>query len=223
MKLGMTLAEVLITLTILGIIFVTAMPVLNISINDKPYKVQAKKTYAMLTNAMDMSILNGQSDSISISFDSDDAISNWFNAYLKPYLQVQKTCVNTRGCWNSGDTYYLKGGKVKYNKPGIGVGNSILTVVLNDGTFLNIDSYYYENTKNFFGIDIPAGSSSLVIFFDVNGDKRPNTLGRDIFVAVFDGEQLIPPYRDYPDKINEECSKTGKGYSCLNKIISDEL
>ena len=156
---------------------------------------------------------------MSVKYDSTEDIHNWFNTYLKDNLNVIKVCNDTAGCWNEGDTYYLKGGKVKYNRTGIGIGNTILTAVLSDGTFLIVDSYYYESTDTYFGVKIPSGKSSMVIFFDVNGSKKPNTVGKDIYAAVYIDGNLIPPYRDYPEKVNDDCSSKGTGYSCLYNIV----
>ena len=219
MKKGFTLAEVLITLVVLGIVAAMTIPAVSGTTRETEYRSKAKKVYSILTQAMAFSSLQGYQPTISVTYNSDEDIQKWFDLYLAKHLNVIKSCKNAPGCWNSGDTYYLKGGTVKYNKTGVGIGNSIYTVVLSDGTFLNVDSYYYENTKEFFGVDIPKKTSSLVVFFDVNGDKKPNTLGKDIYVAVYDGETLVPPFRDYPELVENECSKKGYGYSCLYKIV----
>ena len=224
MKKGFTLAEVLITLVILGVIAAMTIPTIMNNTRDMEYRAKAKKTYSMLSNAMAMTAVTlGYTPNMNVKFDSTSDINNWFNMYIKPNLNVIKVCNDTTGCWNQGDTYYLKGGKVKYNRPGIGIGNTILTAVLSDGTFLIIDSYYYESTETYFGIKIPSGQSSMVVFFDVNGDKKPNTVGRDIYVAVYADGALIPPYRDFPEKVDKDCSSSGTGYSCLAKIVDKAL
>lgn len=219
MKKGFTLSEVLLTLVIIGIVAAFTIPSIVNYTKDIELKSKAKKTYAMLSQAMVLASLDGFQPDLVIQYNSDKLIKQWFDRYFAKNLSVMKTCVNSSGCWNSGDTYYLKGGTVYTNKTGIGVGNNILTAVLNDGTFINIDGYASKSMKERWGIDVGDGNNALIIIFDVNGDKKPNTFGRDIYGAVFDGKTLIPPFRDYPEKVKTDCSRKGTGYSCLYKLV----
>ncbi|MBQ8887038.1 MAG: type II secretion system protein [Candidatus Gastranaerophilales bacterium] len=217
MKKGFTLSEVLITLVVIGIVAAfTILSLINYT-NDIELKSKAKKTYSMLSGAMAMTSLNGFSTSLTFKNSGDAEIKAMYDKYLSKNLAIMKTCYNTAGCWNSGHTYYLKGGTVYYSTYGIGVGANIITAVLNDGTFINLDSYGTASMKNYFGVDVsPAG---LVVFFDVNGAKKPNKMGKDVYVAVYRDDTLVPAYADYPEKADKDCSSKGTGYACLYKLV----
>lgn len=71
---------------------------------------------------------------------TETSIYQCFEKYLSPYIVTTKICYDSAGCWNSGDTKFLKGGNCYYNQTGMGVGIHIITAVLSDGTFINIDA-----------------------------------------------------------------------------------
>ena len=82
-----------------------------------------------------------------------------------------------------------------------------------------------------------AGYARIAI--DLNGPKKPNIAGKDVFVFNLDGEDvpkvgtttIVPPHI-FTDNIDEFCSKTKpnistngsfefNGYTCASKIIRD--
>ena len=223
MRKAFSLAEVLVTLTILGVIFVCTMPVLNISIRDKQNYTNARKTFTMLGEAMTISTLATFDYSEYIAKnDSDAKMKEWFDRFLKPQLRVMKVCYNKSGCWNPGHTYNLNGSPVYYSVKGVGVGANIITAVLNDGTFINIDSYSKGSISTYFGVDIKT-NDGLVVIFDVNGEKGPNMMGKDIFATVFADDVLVPAYSSRTkEQVYNDCKKSGTGYSCLQKMLLDE-
>lgn len=223
MKKGFTLAEVLVTLVILGVIAAMTIPAIVSNTRDAEYRSKAKKTFSILSQAMAMASLQGYIPVVGISNnDNSGTIQTWYKTYIDPYLTTIKVCYNsTPGCWNSGDTQYLKGGEVYYNRRGIGIGANIVTAILNDGSFINIDSYGSASMMTYFGTQ--TSGDSLVIFFDVNGEKKPNTVGRDIYVAVYKDGGLIPPYTDKVESVKTDCSKSGTGYSCLYDLVDKAL
>ena len=224
MKKAFSLAEVLVTLTILGVIFAVTMPALNFSIRDKENYAKARKSYTMLSDAMTLASLSSSDNSeFSVVDGSDANMKQWFDRFLKPHLRVHKVCYNTAGCWNDGDTKYLNGSIVPWNRTGVGIGNGIITAILEDGTLINIDGYSKSDVLAHYGVEIP-GNAGLVLFFDVNGKKAPNTAGKDIFATVFYDDTLVPAFSSKDDDaINASCTASGTGYSCLQKIIHDGL
>ena len=224
MKKAFTLAEVLITLVILGVVSAVTIPTVSGVTRDAEYKSKAKKTFSSLSQAMAMASLQGYIPVVGISNnDNSGSIKDWYKMYIDPYLTTTKVCYkSSAGCWNSGDTKYLNGQNVYYNVRGKGIGANFVTAILNDGTFINIDSYGSSSMRTYFGTDT-KGKDGLVIFFDVNGEKRPNKVGKDIFVAVYKDGGLIPPYTDDVGKIDKDCSRTGTGYSCLYSILDKSL
>lgn len=183
--------------------------------NEKIAKV--KKTYATLANAMTLVKANGGDTIFEIKDADNDSIKEWFDTYLSPYLITTKVCYDQKGCWNEGDTKYLNGENTNWNRYGIGDGYNIITAVLNDGTFINID--VHTNGMTTFGVDTDE-KPAVVISFDINGARKPNVVGRDIFVFVFTKNGFVPAYKDRTKaQIESDCSKTGMGVSCINKYL----
>ncbi len=149
--------------------------------------------------------------------DSQETVNSWFNEYLKPYIATTKICYDEEGCWAQEQVKYLNGSYNPNSRKGIGIGTKVVTAVLNDGTFIEVNSALYSfcdllkvNCKTNKGISI---------YFDINGDKGPNTIGKDIFVAVFTDNGLKPAYSEALDEVETECSSKGRGYSCLIKYL----
>ena len=58
------------------------------------------------------------------------------------------------------------------------------------------------------------------MFFDINGVKKPNTVGKDIFPLVYTEKGIRPAYSDKTQsQIDKDCSKTGTGYSCIRNYL----
>lgn len=61
-----------------------------------------------------------------------------------------------------------------------------------------------------FGVKLNGTTVGLLV--DVNGDKLPNVLGKDIFAFVLKDDQLLPGGYDMTEKqIEQNCSLTGSG------------
>ena len=244
MKKAFTLSEVLLTLTIIGVVAMMTIPTLNNNVNDMHFKAAARKTFVTLADAMSMIALRGYVDSHVPADGNTDNIKAWYNTYLSPNLRVMKVCDDReKGCWHvDGNTYGLNGRKV-YCSDTVGqIGGGVITARLNDGSAINIDSYGKESIRKYFGVDIDT-SAGIVVFFDVNGDKRPNKLGKDIFAAVYKDDTLVPAWSSMSvENIDKNCSKkynggitdviNGKsysdftniaGYSCLNKMLLEDM
>lgn len=215
MKKAFTLGEILITLAIIGVIAVITIPTLYSNYTDQERISRAKKGYATLANAMTMVKTWGGDYIFDVRDGSNENMEEWYNEYLKPNLQIIKTCYNKAGCWNEENTKNLSGVNAAYNRKGIGIGSNIITAVMNDGTMINIDAYSSNDIWRYFGVDLDT-VSGVVVFFDINGVKKPNTIGKDIFITVFTEDGLVPAYRDMSaNKVLSDCSSKGTGYSCL--------
>jgi len=213
-----TLAEVLITLVIIGVIAAITIPSVVANYQERERIAKVKKCYSVLSQAM-IRVLADGGDMIFEVKDADNAnIKLWFDTYLKQYLITTKICYNTAGCWNNEDTKYLNGNNSKWNRKGIGVGYDIITAVLNDGSLIDIDAFSSSDIKNSFKIN--TKSSGLVVYFDINGARKPNTIGKDIFVTVFTEDGLVPAYKNGTSvQIDSDCSKSGTGISCIQKYL----
>lgn len=86
-----------------------------------------------------------------------------------------------------------------------------VTVVSLFSTWADDDGGKGEKKKNVFEIIV-----------DINGREKPNRLGRDVFylTRVTENGGGIRPYgfEKSNDEINQNCSKTGRGEYCAEKI-----
>ena len=106
-----------------------------------------------------------------------------FLYYLKDYLKITKYCGGAPGCWEN--TYKLSGTELfqrhdeqrRYAKAILGDGEAILTYVLSSDC-----TYLYGNIKDICGF----------YRIDVNGSRKPNTMGRDVFTFYITKERIVP-------------------------------
>lgn len=93
----------------------------------------------------------------------------------------------------------------------LGIIGIVAAMTLADGQFVSLisGSGYDINDKR--------------IIVDLNGPKKPNILGRDTFLFIrISGKGIMPyGYEQNDNIINNDCSKTGKGYMCAAKIIKE--
>ena len=160
---GFTLAEVLITLGVIGIVAALTLPSLIAHYRLEQSIERLKKAYSVLNQAYK-----------SAEIDYGD-ISNWdwtlsskdfLNRYFVPYLKITENCEDkyTSVCWNSeGVIYYLNGSKGDFI-----TGSYYSKIKLIDGTLV---AFVNQN-------------SSAHFYIDTNGVSKPNTDGKDIFVLT---------------------------------------
>lgn len=215
-KRAFTLAEVLVTLTIIGVVAAMTVNVLFSTTKEKDIIAKVKKNYSMFGQLMSHVKARGGDVDMEV-FDNDDAaMKKWFDTYLKPRLNTMMVCYNTAGCWNTGNTYAYNGNLVPYNITGKGIGANTISAVLADGTFLLFDGFNASDMKNKLGLET-NGRAGIIAYFDVNGPKKPNTLGKDIFVMVYvTGKGMTVPYKN---KEPDDCVPSGIGYSCIKQWL----
>lgn len=223
-KKGFTLAEVLIALVIIGVIAAITIPITIANYQEKERIARVKKVYSTLSNTMTMVRAQGGSpDLVEVRDDNMNDLRNWFDTYIKPNLITTKVCYNTQGCWYKNGVKLLNGnsGYVD-NNTGRGWGWTIITVVLNDGTFVSIDPLANGNIRNRYKVNVNNDSGAgLVVVFDINGDRGPNVMGKDIFMSVFTENGFIPAYTNATKtQIDQDCTSSGQGFSCLIKYLS---
>lgn len=99
MKQGFTLAEVLITLGIIGVVSAIVMPAIITDIQGKQYSVARKKALATIGEAGRQIAVNGE---MGNAVDAEDFVEN----YLKRQLKMVKTCKNAdlKACGIETDT-----------------------------------------------------------------------------------------------------------------------
>ena len=233
-RLGFTLAEVLITLGIIGVVAALTMPALIANYQKKQTVAQLKEVYSILTQAVSRSVLdNGELQYWNWSeVSSNNSTSRSFaEMYILPYLSgVQKNKGDTK-IWTKLDGTYDSSASYEYTR---------VQYMLSNGALISFIGRYYspENAGNY-------PKTSLTVFVDVNGYKRPNRLGRDVFLftlfpfASDAGNNFmagyyeacgsgIQHYRLTRDQLLQDgfcgaCNRnySGSGYGCAALIMKD--
>ena len=178
-----TLAEILITLTVIGVVAALTIPTLLQNTNQAELKAAWEKTFADLNQATKM-IQSGNSISDSCLGGTQND-QNCFANLFKPHLNYIKICYSDESngnCWF--DTYdprpkYLNNsGTLITWRYGIGF-------ILNNGVIID---FWRENN----GCEIGSGHRCGPLYIDVNGFKNPNVFGKDIFFAHIMNGYLLP-------------------------------
>lgn len=158
-----TLAEVLITLGIIGIVAAMTIPTLLNKAQEMQFKTAYKKAFATLSEAWRMASANGDITACDNWGDWSGGTCNADNfKALKKYLKVSKDCgTNTADCWDmSGE------------KAWVAWGNSLPS----NNALSFIDASGIAWAKN-------QAQPAAEVLFDVNGFKEPNKYGKDRFVV----------------------------------------
>ncbi len=215
-----TLAEILITLGIIGIIAALTLPTLILNYKEKETVSRLKKFYSITSQAYNLALNEfGTPDTwglLNYNESLGEENTNFLN-YLKPYLNIIEYCGSEKyKCWNNTTT--LTGGIFQhssdkyYSKAILADGSAILTYVL-DKTC----------TKNSGNVKEICGQMRV----DINGQKKPNILGRDVFSFHITKNRIIPTGTNLENSGNnsfeEGCiGEKSEGRGCTAWIIYNE-
>ncbi len=206
---GFTLAEVLITLAIIGVVAALTIPTVVKNYQKQQTIAKLKKAWSMISQAYNMSqAQNGMYQTWDKAVDIGTA--QYFNQYWKPYLKVSKVCTSYSDCG------YKALAPWKHSN-----GNNSTTNVVSTTsrtTFLTPDGILFI---------IFTSSGSLAVndsvIIDLNGSKEPNVFGKDLFRFTRTDKGILPNCyaTNNMTTINNNCSKTGAGDCCAAKLSRD--
>lgn len=209
-KPAFTLAEVLITLGIIGVVVALTLPTVITNYQKQETIVQLKKAYTTLSNASKLSqVENGEMQTWDNDLLFQKDIKKYVQTYYLPYFQGEKSL-----------TWIDKDYKIT------NLANGTVLSASSDSYIASVKSldgqlFLFNKTQE--------GQGYLWIFADINGVKEPNRIGRDVF--VFDGRNYATgdvdkhfikfwnqsPYFDRNILINGD----GYGYGCNKNDKSD--
>jgi len=195
-KVAFTLAEVLVTLGIIGIVAAMTLPMLAKNYQFYVRQQQFKKAYAAMSIAVQKTQID-MGESVRCYYDAmnkgtparNRADCKWFYSELVKNLQLSKTCKNKaragkclpKNGWRGGEIVYAErqGGEDK--DAAIEYFNSQCNG-FNTDYIDNKSAVYVVNSGFLF---LPYGSSFPTFLVDVNGHGGPNKWGHDIFSFKF--------------------------------------
>lgn len=208
-----TLAEVLITLGIIGIIAAMTLPTVIDKANEHATASQLKKTYSILSQAL-LLAKNEHEDFIYwplVDYDMDST-TEIYN-FLKPNLKIIRDCSNKKGCWAQ-----VKNLNAENIFSETGMGDSVYNFTLVDGTNVSMNLYSSESDRTKYGVTDDPLPVFVGFHVDVNGDKKPNTIGKDVFLFILTKKGLVPSGMNIKEE-NSDCKKGRDGYMCTYQIF----
>ena len=219
-KIAFTLAEVLITLGIIGVVAALTLPSVITNYQKKQTVTQLKVAYQAVSEVIERAKLD-YGDTLEVPENVYNTINVYTNninlskLYLDPYFtgayRYSGKSINIKDKSNKG--YFI----LNYAGSGYGDKNPLCT------------------TKGFCYWVINHSANYYHIIIDINGPKAPNIAGRDVFLFTLNG-QYIPGKGiftiDNPKAINNsgntttnECNNDTQGYwngsSCAALIINN--
>lgn len=213
----------MIVLGIIGVIAEMTIPTLMNSVQNQNTVVSVKKAYSTLFQAYRMATTeNGTPDNWGLAASSVDAVAGAQSIVnpIIPYLKIIKKCDNSSGCFPTESYKYLK------NDPWTAF-NPSTSAILADGSILTGWSYG--------GCGISHGATPLLeatcgeYFVDVNGFKKPNQLGVDVFYFYLTKNGIVPvgtPQESTGTEFSfaDSCAvkSTAKGRGCTAWVIYNE-
>lgn len=216
-----TLAEVLIVMSIIGIIAEMTIPSLMQNVQIAQYKAGLKKAVDILNQAQLMiatdsggnfaAALDSSCGSFTVSsIQSNDCVGNLFKDKLKYY----KTCAAAvGGAYTNGCTpqYFYKYGSTTAIGDTSGWNN--YGIVLKDGMSM---LFYDESAAK---CNNGSTNACTEIWLDVNGpNKKPNRMGDDMY-RLFIRANNVGPMTLSESGGSDDCSSGGVGYYCGYKYL----
>lgn len=200
-KKAFTLAEVLVTLGVLGVVAAITMPTLIGGTKPKELEAQFKKAHSLLSQVL-VSVVNEKGIGLRRTFATYNGVtyanaSEIINAFYNN-LKIVGTCNYTTKVKNYSKTT---------DNPFIDRGTPYPNKLLSNGMCFNVS--------------VCAGQINLTI--DINGAKKPpNTLGHDIFFFDVDDNDSLNPKRMTKLLTDDEVEETKKQDAAGAENISSQ-
>ncbi len=208
-----TLAEVLVTLGIIGVVSAMTVPALMQNHQRKTYVTQMHKFYNELQQAAQQYMTDRNAVNLREAGLTDQAA---LNNFVKTYFKVVNDCGSTRTpCLAS--SYRKLSGKVI----GAGTGQPAFVTIASGASF----GYGIASSGT-------ADNSRVAIFdVDINGQQGPNIAGRDVFILGLFNNGIVDEYalttapgdKDTRENLfNTTCNADNTTWhGCFGKLLND--
>ena len=206
---GFTLAEVLVTLGIIGVISAMTMPTLIKNHQREVFVTQLRKFYSEFSQV----IIDYQSKKNAVNLiEAGLSSPSGVNTFMNEEFKIVKTCEDAIEPCFAGDYKTIKGGTV-----GIDISTSY---VLANGVSIRMLSA------------IESVDKIANIMVDINGKNGPNVLGRDLFfIALYKDGTMDDYVANNPAPLTHQQRETAfasctssnysSGWGCFGKILND--
>ncbi len=208
-KKGFTLAEVLITLGIIGVVAALTIPTIIANYKKNVVVTQLKKVNSSLAQTFTRAEFeNGYMGSLALNPENAE---KFFENYWKPYLKISKMCESYSDCGYKSNSAFVNPN---------GQQDGLILIHDSRKTFIGFDGMLYVICLYTVKDDGSSQSGTNVILVDLNAANPPNKFGYDVFAFEYEsGKSVFPRRSGYTDEqIKEDCSLTGRGLTCTEAI-----
>ena len=197
-KIGFTLAEVLITLGVIGVVAAITMPTVIKDYQQQVTVNKLKKVYTILNQAFKMSEID------------NGAFENWawtnrteyVRKYWQPYIKISRTCIKWKDCKYSSKLPWYNTNKT-----------NAVRMDVTDYNLITID-----------GMLLMFIDTSIIIV-DLNTYAGPNQWGKDLFRFNVSDKGVFPAAYNYVNLHSAYCQNIRNGADngeyCAGKIMYD--
>ncbi|MCM1338323.1 MAG: prepilin-type N-terminal cleavage/methylation domain-containing protein [Muribaculaceae bacterium] len=210
---GFTLAEVLITIGIIGIVAAITIPALMTKIQEHQTVTKLKETYSILSQAIKMAGEDvGYPEEWGVTGRNTKS-ANIVATNLKPYLKITTDC-------GIGSTFTMPVDECGFPYRVFSLKNQLLTTK-------HLTNFYYITLLNGSAIALYGGEVPRIYMYalvDINGSAPPNTWGKDIFEFSYTPTTGLTP-SGHPT-ISSNSYKTtcnnlrGTGWGCAYYVLN---
>ena len=209
-KFAFTLAEVLITLGIIGIVAAITIPTLSQKLYEKRTVTQLRAVQSILAQAIKAAEAeDGEVEGWGLKQDSSKEDAELIAEKLLKHMKVAHDCgtePDTNGFCFPNITYtYLNGNKT----PNYASQDNYYKIILNNGASIFMQSYA-DNTDNDEGY--------INFNVDINGPKPPNTVGKDLFDFNY-SKGSVRPNGATGSAGDGNCDKGKSGWGCAYYVL----
>ncbi len=200
MKKAFTLAEVLVTLGVLGVVAALTMPNLMKGWQNRSYVTQLRKVHTELSQATEQAM----ADDFTQTFKATKAIRQGTpGLFLETYFKTIETCDADDAAGKCfADSYSTIEGK---------------SVRLRD-----ILSSDHQCAVVASGYSICLNTEKLIAVTDINGKQKPNVYGRDLFLLFVHNDGTVGSANMDDNLLSDPTSCIKGGYSaCIDSIIQN--
>ena len=237
---GFTLAEVLITLGIIGVVAAMTLPTLISNYQKRVYENQLKKAASVLSNGFKLMMAHDGVTELKDTY----AFSGMTGTVTYLIGEPTQSCTvgDTRENINTDDCRSLRKGFED-----VFSGVRFTSCDGRQMKYLNGDNYHVRSTDItciefadgsviFSGVFNVSPSSSILpyqaqFWIDINGPKNPNTIGRDIFdfyvgkdgIARGRGSNSDNENKSWrSDNSDHNCVPFGRGLGCAGRVLEED-
>ena len=220
-----TLAEVLVTLSIIGVVAAMTIPPLITKYNKMVWVNQLKKSVSTLENGYKMILVSNGVDDLGDT-DLFRLDSDYWTGYIDRYKKYFKIISGERLSPNRTDSYKNLDG-VAYTwqvefKFKFADGSTVYTAAMGRGGVSDCDAIKQQGGNLCYWI-----GSDIII--DVNSEKGPNQWGRDVFAFILSQDGHLYPFggKDYGIALGGYWRNPGMkvpyspGMECAGRVIEE--